>query len=84
MQCEILITKRKGQVVAGTLSLDNGNIAAHANAGFETLMQNVMNSSVIHGKKFTREDDPEGWFKDFALPVQRFVHAGTYGGRLKQ
>jgi hypothetical protein len=73
MKCEILISKRHGQVVAGTVSLDGGNIVAHANAGFETLMQNVMNSSVIHGERFTRKDDPEGWFN--ALPYE---YNGSY------
>jgi hypothetical protein len=73
MQCEILISKRNGQLVAGTLSLDGGNVVAHANPGFETLMQNVMNSPVIHGKRFMREDDPEGWFN--ALPYQ---YNGSY------
>lgn len=68
MQCEILVSKKTGQVIAGTLTLKDGKIEAEPTHGYEVLMDKVMAepSFSSDGKVVDRYQDPEAWFN--ALP----------------
>lgn len=73
MNCEILVSTKQGQKVAGTVSFNGVDVVQQARPGYENLMKNVMKSPVINGEKFTREENPEEWFKN--LPAQ---YSGSY------
>ena|ERR1700694_250598 len=74
--CELVVTTGDGQIVAGTLTEDNGKIASHPMPGYETLCDNVLaGSHIVEGgrRQITADDDPQEWFRN--LPRE---YSGSY------
>jgi hypothetical protein len=63
--CEILVTEwEKGQVVAGEIIFRDGELSFSATKGYELLMQKVMETKTLVGKKlFDPANDPEAWLR---------------------
>jgi hypothetical protein len=69
MRCTILVTTADSQIVAGTVSLDDGRITVEASEGHRLLMQGILgHANLIDGgkRKVTAKSDPKLWFE--ALP----------------
>jgi hypothetical protein len=63
-KCEILLTTKDGQKVAGAITFSSGVMMAVPIKGHEVLMDNVWAAShEVDGKEVSREDDAEVWFK---------------------
>ena len=75
--CKIILNNKEGEVVAGTITLDNDkNLMLHTSAKYDDLMREIMSEKVFtpdESKKISSQDDPVVWFNQ--LP--RFYH-GTY------
>jgi hypothetical protein len=66
--CEILVTEWEGQVVAGELIFEDGELRFSATKGHEILMQNIMESKTYVGEKvFDPIKDPRAWLR--SLPT---------------
>ena len=72
--CDLLVTTKKGQLIAGTIVLDGSHVFAVPAEGYETLVKNVLEAPVVTPRgKFYRESTPVNWFE--GLPLQ---YRGSY------
>ena len=61
MKCGLLVTTRKGQELAGTLTLSGKTVSALPKEGYEVMLQSVMDDPVVVDggtKKVWLKDDP--------------------------
>lgn len=68
--CELLVTTKEGQLVAGIIELKGGVITSGYSDGYERLVLGVLEAPVFGVE---RESNPELWFE--ALPLQ---YSGSY------
>ena len=74
MKCEILVTTRRGQKVAGTISLEKGKLTSTSQKRYEKLIKSVKEDKTIVGSKtFDPKKDPRGWLQ--SLPK---VYSGSH------
>ena len=74
MICQMLITTKEGQILAGTLVFKNGKVSSEPEEGYELLMADVLGTpNFDYDHKIILKDDPENWFG--ALPKQ---YSGSY------
>jgi hypothetical protein len=73
--CTFLMTTAGGQIPVGSIALDGkGQLVPCPAREYPTLLSYLMAEPVIaHGKQFTIQDNPVGWFE--GLPYQ---YRGSY------
>lgn len=63
--CEILVTQREdGQVVAGEIILEDGELTFYATKGYGALMENIITGKTFVGERvFDPTIDPIAWLQ---------------------
>lgn len=63
--CEILVTKRSGQIVVGKITLEDGKLSVTiSNKSFDRLRSIKEDKILIGSKVYEPKKDAKGWFKN--------------------
>jgi hypothetical protein len=63
-KCELLVTEKVGQVMAGTISLDTktGKLSVQPKKGYEQLFENALDEDhVVDGENVSKDVDVGAW-----------------------
>ncbi len=76
MKCELLVTTKNGQELAGMLTLSGDKVSPQPEKGYEAMLRSIIDEPVVVDedmRKMSLKDDPQKWFEN--LPRQ---YSGSY------
>lgn len=74
MDCTLYVNQDGNAVVAGTITLDGTSVSGEYQDGFQTLVEDVLDTpNVVGDKVYDVDSDPGAWFN--ALPQ---MYHGSY------